>query len=261
MSKNFELMQQADIKLPFPSPSPVAASPAAEVHAAESNGHTRTVRLDLDNLDREECQKLVQSIFLLNGNDTPHVVVFSGIDAGNGCSGICANAAKILASKIRGTVCLVDANRYSPALSHFLGNGNGAGNGFHTSVLGQQPSAAARSSAKVVGPDNLWLISAGFSSTEVSNSTDSNSLRAQCLELRKQFDYVLIDSPPLNTHADGIAIGQLADGLVLVLEANNTRRETAARVAERLQAAEIRVLGAVLNKRTYPIPERLYHVL
>jgi Mrp family chromosome partitioning ATPase len=80
-------------------------------------------------------------------------------------------------------------------------------------------------------------------------------------ELRGEFDYVLIDSPPLNIYADGVTLGKLADGLVLVLEANSTRREAAARVAENLRAAQVRVVGAVLNKRTFPIPESLYHRL
>ena len=48
---------------------------------------------------------------------------------------------------------------------------------------------------------------------------------------------------------------------MLVLEANATRREAAFRVSEHLRASQIRVLGAVLNKRTFPIPESLYRRL
>ena len=86
-------------------------------------------------------------------------------------------------------------------------------------------------------------------------------MKARVAELRKEFDYVLMDSPPLNTYADGVAIGQLTDGLVVVLEANSTRREAAAKVTENLRAAQIKILGAVLNKRTFPIPEILYNLL
>jgi len=79
--------------------------------------------------------------------------------------------------------------------------------------------------------------------------------------LRDAFDYILIDAPPLNQYAEAIGLGQLADGLVLVLEANATRRESALRVTEMLRAAQVQVLGAVLNKRTFPIPQSLYHRL
>ncbi len=80
-------------------------------------------------------------------------------------------------------------------------------------------------------------------------------------ELRKEFDYVLIDSPPLNMCSDSVVLGQLSDGVILVLEANATRREAVLRVAEELRARHVQVLGAVLNKRTFPIPELLYHRL
>jgi hypothetical protein len=48
---------------------------------------------------------------------------------------------------------------------------------------------------------------------------------------------------------------------VLVLEANSTRRDATARIAERLHAMQVQVLGAVLNKRTFPIPASLYRRL
>jgi Mrp family chromosome partitioning ATPase len=53
----------------------------------------------------------------------------------------------------------------------------------------------------------------------------------------------------------------LADGIVLIIEANSTRREAARKVKENLKAANLPVLAAVLNKRTYPIPNFLYRRL
>jgi Mrp family chromosome partitioning ATPase len=53
----------------------------------------------------------------------------------------------------------------------------------------------------------------------------------------------------------------LADGVVLVLEANSTRRVTAKKAKQALEAANVRILGTVLNNRTFPIPEGLYRRL
>jgi hypothetical protein len=77
-------------------------------------------------------------------------------------------------------------------------------------------------------------------------------------ELRGEFDYVLVDVPPLNVFEDALAFGQLVDGAVLVVEANATRREAAMQAADRLRKAGIPVLGAVLNNRTFAIPKALY---
>jgi protein-tyrosine kinase len=72
---------------------------------------------------------------------------------------------------------------------------------------------------------------------------------------------VLVDAPPLSRYADAVTLGQVTDGFVLVLEANATRREVAQMAADSLRAANIRILGAVLNKRTFPIPTSLYKKL
>jgi len=48
---------------------------------------------------------------------------------------------------------------------------------------------------------------------------------------------------------------------VLVLEANATRKDAARRVKEILDAANVRVLGVVLNNRTFPIPDAIYQRL
>ena len=56
-------------------------------------------------------------------------------------------------------------------------------------------------------------------------------------------------------------LGNLCDGMVLVLEANSTRRVAAQKVKEKLHAANARLLGVVLSGRTFPIPEAVYRKL
>jgi Mrp family chromosome partitioning ATPase len=252
MSKNFELMQQAEARANVPATQQLKrSSPGSSEY---NNG--RIVRLNLDDVAREESANLVQNIFLLGNKEAPRVVIFAGINSGNGCSSICAYSARLLASHNLGTVCLVDANLRSPTLPEFFGVSNHYG---LTDALRNDDSV--RTFTKQVGPENLWLLSCGSLASEGPRLLNSEMMRARVVELRKQFDYVLIDIPALNTYSDGIAVGQLADGLVLVLEANATRREAAVRIAENLRAAQIKILGAVLNKRTFPIPALLYNLL
>jgi len=53
-------------------------------------------------------------------------------------------------------------------------------------------------------------------------------------------------------------LGQLADGVVLIVSANSTREEAGRKAKESLEMAGSRLLGAVLNNRTYPIPQPIY---
>ena len=216
----------------------------------------KLVASDLDQLASEEALRLVQRVFLLQAQEPPHMVAFAGIDHGNGVSRICVRVAETLAKNIRGSVCLVEANLRSPALPEMFGTTNH--HGLTDALLQDGP---IRSFTKPVRGDNLWLLSSGALAADSAKLLNSERLKTRLAELRKEFDFVLIDAPPLTRYSDAIGLGQMTDGLILVLEANSTRREAALQVAEGLRAANIRILGAVLNKRTFPIPETLYNKL
>jgi capsular exopolysaccharide synthesis family protein len=254
MSKNFELMQEAGISVSVPA-LPLA-TPSALVVGRKQKAMSKRDAFSMDKVMREESLKLVQSLFLSKKEGSPRVVVFAGIDSGSGCSGICANTARTLAGLKRGSVCMVDANLHAPSLPEFFGVSNHYG---LTDALRER--GAIRSFSKQVRDENLWLLSSGSLAAESTSLLNGDSMKGRVAELKEEFDYVLIDAPALTTFADGIVLGQLADGVVLVLEANATRREAASKIAESLREAQIRILGAVLNKRTYPIPKLLYRML
>jgi capsular exopolysaccharide synthesis family protein len=257
MSKNFELIQQAEINLGSGNgvANGAATAPARSKYTTTNSG-SGALELNIDKLTREESQKLVQRVFLAQGAENPRVVVFAGIDHGNGASQICAQTARILADNVQGTVCLLDANLRTPSLPGLFGVTNHHG---LTDALMQEDSV--KNYAKPLTPGNLYLLSCGSMPAGSAGLLTSARMKSRVAELRNTFDYVLIDAPPLNEYSDAIALGQISDGLVLVLEANATRRESAVRIAETLRASNIKVFGAVLNKRTFPIPDGLYHRL
>src|SRR5258708_3103431 len=250
MSKNYEFMQQVGIGL-----GGSGARGERAVGAAAKN-KTSTIAEILTGAPpamREESLKLVQRFFLTPEQTPPKAVVFAAIDSGNGCTRLCAITAQLLAESVSGSVCLVEGNFRTPSLPDLFGVDN-----HHGLADSLRQEGAVRGFAKQVGRDNLWLLSSGSQARECLNLLNCDRMKERIAELRSAFDYVLIDAPPLNSYADAMAFGRLADGVVLVLEANATRREAALRVAESLQATRIPVLGAVLNKRTFPIPSALY---
>lgn len=201
----------------------------------------------------EETLRVVQQIFLLQTQEPPRVVVFAGIDPGNGCSRLCASVAEVLAQNARRPVCLVDANFRSPILSDLFGTTNDQG--LTDALLQKGP---IHSFAKSVNRPNLWLLSSGALAIDSPNLFSADNLRERLGELREEFEFVLIDAPPLSRYSDALVLGQHSEGVVLVLEADSTRRESASVAVAGLRAANVSILAAVLNKRTYPIPEKLY---
>jgi Mrp family chromosome partitioning ATPase len=252
MSKNYELMQQVGRDFEAPSIS----LPNREVTKTLEKSRRIVARFDLGQVAREETLRLVQRIFLSPGPKAPRAVLFAGIDRGAGCSQICLLVAETLRSTVNGSICLVEANLRSPSLPGMLGTTNHHG---LTDALVQD--GPIRSFARPLELDNVWLLSCGSLSPDSPNFLNSDRLKARFEELRTEFDYLLVDAPSLTRYADATALGQLTDGLILVLEANSTRKEVALRVMENLSAARIEVLGAVLNKRTFPIPDSVYRRL
>jgi uncharacterized protein involved in exopolysaccharide biosynthesis/Mrp family chromosome partitioning ATPase len=78
-------------------------------------------------------------------------------------------------------------------------------------------------------------------------------------KLRRKYRYVLVDCPSLKESQDAVLLAPLVDGIVLVVEADRTRKEQL-RYAERaLESAKGKMLGHILNKRSYIVPDWLYH--
>lgn len=249
MSRNFDLLQRdAGIPKPFPPPSSMP-----EPGKMDSRGPRHRHLLAED-----EVMKLVQRVFILPGSGkAPEAVAFCGVYSGDGCSWVCAHAAEMLAEHGGGSVCIVDANLRTPSLhNHFrFENGKGFADGV------KDDGRPMRDLARRASGQHLWLITAGTVGREPNGSLNPVRLRARMAELRSEFDHVLIDTPPVHSYSDAILLGQLADGIVLVVGSNSTRREPARIAKESFEAAKIPILGAVLNKRTFPIPEALYRKL
>ena len=79
--------------------------------------------------------------------------------------------------------------------------------------------------------------------------------------LRRHFDLVVLDMPPLEVSRAGLKVAVACDGVVVVVEAEKTRSPVVRDLIERLRAVRGNVLGTVLNKRRYHLPKRLYHWL
>jgi len=62
----------------------------------------------------------------------------------------------------------------------------------------------------------------------------------------------------VNTCNHSAIFGGWSDGVVLVLKANSSRRDSTREAIQQMQASNVRMLGAVLNQRTFPIPQRIY---
>jgi Mrp family chromosome partitioning ATPase len=248
MSKNFELLQNLGKEHDmFATGVATAAPPVSQLV------EVAPLQLEMYESQRDELGKLVLRLFLQPETERSRCVMFAATEPGNGCSWTCARAAEILASQVAGSVCLVDANLRSPGLHQQFGVEN---------LLGLADSMrlpdSIRHFIRPLNRNNLWILSSGHEASSGQVRLSSDRVHSRIAELRAQFDYVLIDAPPLSSGNEGITLARAVDGIVLVLKANSSRRETTRETVQEMNNAQVKVLGAVLNQRTFPIPATIY---
>jgi len=257
MSKNFELLQQIGKEQEiFQTSSPERALVDAEALEKLAPMMPYAAAADVATKEVAEVNALVQRMFLLAGSEAPRTVVFTGSESGSGCTWICARAAKALASQVAGSVCVVDANLRAPGLHSEFGIPNHYG--LSDALLQAEPMS---NFVTQLSQPNLYIVSCGSATEQAQGLLTSNRMRARINELRDSFNYLLVDTAAMNVAKDAAVLGAGSDGVVLLLKANTTRKETARSAVQELQAAKIKVFGAVLNQRTFPIPEALYKKL
>jgi Mrp family chromosome partitioning ATPase len=107
----------------------------------------------------------------------------------------------------------------------------------------------------------LWLTTGEVFYKGAPGSLSVSWLRTRLAQLRPDFEYAMLQARPAGLYSDAALLGSLTGGVVLVLQADLTRRGPAQKVTETLRAANAHLLGTVLSNRSFPIPERIYRRL
>jgi succinoglycan biosynthesis transport protein ExoP len=101
----------------------------------------------------------------------------------------------------------------------------------------------------VVAPrTKISVISAGSMASDAGDLLISNRMRDLISSLQLEFDYIVLDGPPLLPVVDARALAALADKVLLVAEWGRTARATLSEASRALAPAADRVAGVVLNK-------------
>lgn len=204
-----------------------------------------------DRFGEQQIRSLVRQVFLPGWPKPARQVVFCAVE-GSDVAGVCLRVSQELAAQIPGRVALVETHLASTEEA----------DDYQTPVPVFRPSGfrPLHGSARRVS-SHLWRVPREMFMGENQAGLSVEWLPGRLRELRVEFDYTIVHGPPAALCSDAALLGYLSDGVILVLEANATRRAAAQKAVQMLQATNTRVLGSVLNRRTFPIPERIYRRL
>lgn len=195
--------------------------------------------------DRFKQQK---QVFLLLGPT-------SGVGATYCCREIAAAAVALLPNL---SVALVDMNIHHPSLSETAGS---PAKGWVSWLT--QPQAYPLNEAVVP-----WPQTGQFDFLPLGDAADYRQAAAQMYrwpmildELKKRYDLILMDVPAFYQGGEAKILCRFADDIIVVIEADGSRKLLVHQMVDDLKCAEASILGVVLNKRRLHIPRWIYHRL
>jgi polysaccharide biosynthesis transport protein len=153
-----------------------------------------------------------------------------------------ANSAVILAQQGR-RVLLVDADLRKPALHRYFGMANQCG----LSDILLDHADAATVIRRYERLPNLAILTAGPAQSMPAEMVGALKMSQLMTSWREQYDYVIIDTPPVLAVTDAVRLSSQVDSVLLILRSGQTTRDALARSCDLLNQASVPVLGIVVN--------------
>lgn len=243
----------------FPEPAAVAS---AKLQSVAALAPTAPVPDDIDEhlvslltpaaFEAEQYRALRHIVEQLHTTANLQVVAVSSPGTGDGKTLTAVNLAGALAQAPEARVLLVDADLRRPALRNLLGLGPSNGADLWGAIL--DPRLTLERIAQPRPPFNLSVICAGHTPSSPYEVLKSPRLGALFEDARRQFDYVVVDTPPLTPMQDCRVIGRWVDGFLLVVTAHRTPRALLEEALTTIDQAK--VIGIVFNQEDRPTAGR-----
>lgn len=223
------------------------------------NGHNMPVNFNLGPEVEDAYQRLGTSVLLTPGGlpaDQPKLLGVVASRPGEGTTTTAAVFASILVRRRGGRVVVVEANLRTPSFQTAFGIRPVPG--LVELIEGKASLSAAAQSTSV---PNLFAIAGGESTLPATTLFDSPALPAVLAQIREQFDFAIVDLPPVNVYGDSLILGPRLDAAIIVIEADATRVPDVERARRILERSGVRFVGSVLNRRRSYIPAFLEEML
>jgi len=191
--------------------------------------------------------------------DIPRLIAFTSSDFGEGVSTIASKLAVTLSKSSSDQVLIVDSNFAKPSIHKIFGVSLSPGLG-EILINGNENDVFIQSSPI----NNLYVLSAGDILTNPTSKFDSPMFSELLRKWKSKYKFVLFDTPPMQCDMkqcdmnSSVRLASLVDGTIIVIASECVRREVAQNIKDRLEGSNANIIGVVLNKTKYYIPNWLY---
>jgi polysaccharide biosynthesis transport protein len=202
----------------------------------------------------ESYRALRTSLLLTFAGGPPKVILITSALPEEGKTTTSVNSAIVLAQK--GTrVLLIDADLRRPSIHKTLGMGPKLGLSNVLTGTATLPQAIIPSTILPA----LFILPAGTPPPNPAELLASTKMKNVLEELRKQYDHIVIDSPPTLSVTDAVVMSTAADAVVLVIRSGHTTKPALRRARDILMQVNARVCGVLVNAVDLNSPDYYYH--
>ncbi len=201
----------------------------------------------------EEYRSLRANL-LAHCSDGRFCYLITSADPGEGKTVTCLNLGLVMAERTDCRTIVIDYDLRKGRMAGLLGAGVSPG---MADLL--RGSAKLKECIQPTCCGNLFFIPAGKTGlAETGELMGRPELDEIVGELRRQYDYVIFDTPPINIASDAADLGRTAGEALLVVRMNKTQRESVEKAIRLLHAANVKLSGIILTHRKYYIPKYIY---
>jgi succinoglycan biosynthesis transport protein ExoP len=229
------------------------------LHSASSNGRDMPVELVSYSMPQsqvsEAFRSLRTSLLLSQAGHPPQVILVTSALPREGKTTAAVNIAVTLA-QLGDKTLLIDADLRKPGVTRALSLPDGKYAGMSSYLAGVSSLDLVTVPHPVIS--NLAAIPTGPIPPNPADLLSSEKMGQAIAELRKEYKFIVIDSPPVMAATDAVILSVLVDGVLLVVRSGETPKEAFTRMRDLLAGVKSRLLGVLLNAVDSSAPDYYY---
>jgi Mrp family chromosome partitioning ATPase len=223
-----------------------------------------------------DLQKIMENIHQICDSKSAQIIGFTSAIPNQGTSSVISLLSLLMAAReklsyeqideqknggngrnlLRHGVLLIDGQIRNPSLHHKFGLPQSGG--ILEVLENELPTTGL---LKCIESSALKIVTTGVSQKFSLAQNHLDKLNTLLNNARQRVRFILIDIPPVLAYSEGISLSHLCDGVVMVMQAGEIRWEVIQEARRLLEKAGVEVIGGILNRREYFIPNWIYRII
>lgn len=205
---------------------------------------------------REYVEQLFMNVYLSPERQAPKTLAIASAESGEGRTSIALSLGIQVRATLSESVLIIEANLRNPGLAKLVG------------IPKSDPGLSDILSGNLDSDKVIKSLGSGLCDVLPAGKIDDLALSSKLINrqnlqdilnnLAGKYEYIVLETAPLNRFPEAQLIAGLVDGVVLAVKAGSTSRESTSLAMKKIESAGGKIFGIVLNQKQFHLPNWLY---